>query len=196
MPDMSWTITLGELAILACLLGLLGVGLRYWMSLRSVARQSRENARSLSALIRRLHDLESSALGKDELKLLNGDLVSKLAVAVSLLVQHLEISNRDKKNADEEAIDAIRQSCLAIIENIWLSEVQDACEASKASRIAAYKQSTSVRELREKIEQEETLLRGELEAINHRLEEMMDTTQGRYAKASNKLAGILERLVG
>ena len=132
---------------------------------------------------------------QDETIILRGDLVSKLAVAVSVLVQHVEVYGQGDAEPGKQVLDAIRESCLAIVENIWLRDLHDAYEASRRRREAMYKQSATVRDLREKMDKEDASLRREIEAISRRLEETLDATQGRYAKASAKLTSALGRIL-
>jgi hypothetical protein len=188
---MSWTIGIGELATLVCLLA---IGLGLLRDVQASARQTRESGRKLDTLIERLRDAPAPLAASNQATALNGDLVSKLAVAVSVLVQHVEDTQRDDTGPDRAAIQAIRQSCLAIVEHISLNRLHDVYGCSGRRREALYKQATTVAELRDRIREEDDRLRQELDEISHRLEAMLDATQGRYAKADRALSAALERL--
>jgi len=124
------------------------------------------------------------------------DLVAKLAVAVSLIVSRAELDSIRKDNQGAQLLDALRETCLAIVESTWLRDLERAYEDSKNRRIAAYEHSTSTSELRGKIEHENRRLRHEIEAVGHRLEQMLDASHGRSARASNKLSQVLDRILG
>jgi hypothetical protein len=212
MPEMSWTFSIGEVAVLLMLAGL-GVAAVYFLrDLSATIRGHRTDGAAGESIPRweanrpALPDQEpgrgvppDTALGRSGCPgaetALDEDMVSKLAVAVSVLVQHVEISGQGDKGPEGEVLDAIRQSCLTIVESIWLKELQEAYDASKQRREAAYKRSTSVRELRDCIKREDSLLRADIDRLSRHLEEMLDATQGRYAKASRKLSEALERVL-
>jgi len=89
-------------------------------------------------------------------------------------------------------LNALRETCLAIVESTWLRDLERAYEDSKNRHIAAYKQSTSISELRQKIEHENRRLHHEVETVSHRLEQMLDASHGRSARASDKLSRVLD----
>lgn len=122
------------------------------------------------------------------------DLVSKLAVAISLIVSRAEIHSIREDDQGAQLLDTLRETCLAIVETTWLRDLENTYEDSKNRRIAAYEQSTSVAALRDKIETEDRRLRHEIETLSHRLEQMLDASHGRYARASDKLSSVLDRI--
>lgn len=123
------------------------------------------------------------------------DLVAKLAVAVSLIVSRAEFDSIREDDQGAQLLNAVRETCLAIVESTWLRDLERAYEDSKNRRIAAYEQSTSISELRGKIEHENRRLRHEIETIGHRLEQMLDASHGRSARASDKLSQVLDRIL-
>ncbi|WP_089723955.1 hypothetical protein [Candidatus Thiosymbion oneisti] len=123
------------------------------------------------------------------------DLVAKLAVAVSLIVSRAELDSIPEDDQGAQLLNALRETCLAIVESTWLRDLERAYEDSKNRRISAYEQSTSISELRGKIEHENRRLRHEIEAIGHRLEQMLDASHGRSARASDKLSQVLDRIL-
>jgi len=144
-----------------------------------------------------LHRAVGLPLGHNRVGVLyeRDDLAAKLAVAVSLIVSRAELDSVREDDQGTRLLNALRETCLAIVESTWLRDLERAYEDSKNRRIAAYEQSTSISELRGKIEHENRRLRREIEAVSHRLEQMLDASHGRSAKASDKLSQILDRIL-
>lgn len=176
MPTITLSVSLGELllAAAACALGIL------------FFRRCRTARQTDGSSVRILH---SDAM------LERGDLVSKLAVAVSMIVTHAEACSVRENERGAQLLDALRESSLALVESVWVHDLERAYEDSKNRRIAAYKQSESVAELREKIKAEDRRLREEIEVVNSRLEDVLHSSRGRYARASSKLGSLLDRLL-
>lgn len=175
MPTITLSVSLGEL-LLAIAAG--GLGIILYLRCRGFQRTSdpAPGSRCGNVLYER------------------GDLVSKLAVAISLIVSRAETHSVREDDQGAQLFDALRETCLAIVESTWLHDLEKAYGDSKNRRIAAYEQSTSLSELRRKIEDEDRRLRHELEAISHRLEQMVDASYGRFARASDKLSQVLDRM--
>jgi hypothetical protein len=176
MPTITLSISLGEIlaTTVACILGII-------LCLRC-------------RTVRRAADLPVRN-GHGNAFLERGDLVSKLAVVVSIMVTRAKAHPTPGDDHDTQLLDALRESGLAIVESTWLRDLENAYEDSKNRRIGAYEQSKSVAELRAKIANEDCRLRQEIEAVSHRLEEVLDTSHGRYARASDKLASALQRIL-
>ena len=176
MPTITLSVSLGEILIIAtaCAVGII------------LYQRCGTGSRAPDRSLEKSHD---SVLHE------RGDLVSKLAVAISLIVSRAEIHSIRDDDQGAQLLDALRETCLAIVESTWLRDLEKAYEDSKNRRIAAYEQSASVSELREKIENEDRRLRHDVEAVSHRLEQMVDASQGRYARASDKLSLVLDRVL-
>ena len=175
MPTITLSISLGEILFIAaaCAIGVL-------LYRRSRAAQTTP--------------VSSIEPGHDHVLHERSDLVSKLAVAISLIVSRAEIQSIREHDQGAQLLDALREASLAIVETTWLKDLEKAYEESKNRRIAAYEQSATIDELRDKIELEDRRLREEIEAMSHRLEQMVDASHGRYARASDKLAKVLDRV--
>ena len=93
-------------------------------------------------------------------------------------------------------LEAVRESCLAVIETVWLKDLNNAYDASRRRRETLFKRCGSVADLRERIHQEDAHLREDMARLSARLEEMLGATEGRYAKASVKLTAALRRMLG
>lgn len=176
MPTITLSVSLGEL-LLAVAAGVLGIIL--YLRCREFRHPS-----GLGLGSRRGNVLYE-----------RGDLVSKLAVAISLIVSRAETYSIREDDQGAQLLDALRETCLAIVESTWLHDLERAYGDSKSRRIAAYEQSTSISELRRKMEDEDRRLRHELEAISNRLEQMVDASHGRFARASDKLSLVLDRIL-
>ncbi|MCG6862178.1 MAG: hypothetical protein LJE70_13020 [Chromatiaceae bacterium] len=176
MPTITLSVSLGEIL---CTVAVCALGIILYQHGRAVRR-----ATGLSLDSRHDHVLHE-----------RGDLVSKLAVAISLIVSRAETHSIRDDDQGAQLLDALREASLAIVESTWLRDLERAYEASKDRRIAAYEQSATVSELREKIENEERRMHHEIEAISRRLEQMVDASQGRYSRASDKLSLVLDRVL-
>jgi hypothetical protein len=209
MVVIDWTLSIGELATLASVVGILVVG---GLRLRAALHAERRAAaidQNLLALIERVGALAQASGGpiifatkpaepgciREDSEVLDEGLVSKLAVAVSILVQHAELTQGGDKDPGYELLEAVRESCLAIIETVWIKDLNRAYDTSRRRREALFKRCCSVTELRDHIHSEDHHLRADMEKLNSRLEEMLLATEGRYAKASVKLTAALRRML-
>ncbi len=175
MPTITLSVSLGEI-LLVIAAGVLGI----------ILYQCRRRSHRTSGLL-----LKSS---RDRVLYERGDLVSKLAVAISLIVSRAETHSIHEDDQGAQLLDALREICLVLVESAWLHDLERAYEDSKNQRIAAYGQSTSISELRRKIEHEDRRLRREIEAISRRLEQVIDASHGRFSRASDKLSLVLDRI--
>ena len=139
--------------------------------------------------------IRSGCLREDS-EVLEEGLISRLAVAVSILVQHTELTQAGDKDPGAELLEAVRDSCLAVIETVWLKDLNNAYDASRRRRETLFKRCGSVADLRERIHQEDAHLREDMARLSTRLEEMLAATDGRYAKASVNLTAALRRMLG
>jgi len=218
MVAIDWTLSLGELAILVLVAAVLTVGVLRFQVARAAERRAALADRTLGALIERVEALAGASVEtgigpltfagapilasarsgclREDSEVLDQTLVSRLAVAVSILVQHAEMEPGGDKDPGHELLDAVRESCLAVIETVWVKDLNDAYEASRRRREALFKRCCSIAELRERIHREDALLREETTRLSTRLEEMLVATEGRYAKASVKLSAALRRILG
>jgi len=126
---------------------------------------------------------------------LDEGLVSRLAVAVSVLVQHAELAPPADKDPGCELLDAVRESCLAVIETVWIRDLNNAYDSSRRRRESLFKRCGSVAELRQHLHREDALLREDMARFNGRLEEMLLASEGRYSRASVQLTAALRRLL-
>jgi hypothetical protein len=212
MVAIDWTLSIGEVATLAVVTGVLVVGVLRLRAARVAERRAAVTDQNLRALIERVEALvqtgpgpvafatapasaRSGCLGEDS-EVLGEGLVSRLAVAVSILVQHAELTQGGDKDPGVELLEAVRESCLAVIETVWLKDLNNAYDASRRRRETLFKRCGSVAELRERIHQEDAHLREDMARLSTRLEEMLVATEGRYAKASVKLTAALRRMLG
>ena len=211
MPTITLSVSLGEIliAIAACAFGVHFY--RHCRTAHDTADPSLQDSHEHAPVRKLLQDSHDHAPAREPLQdsrdhaplrdshdhvLHNrGDLVSKLAVAISLIVSRAETHAIREDDQGAQLLDALRETSLAIVETTWLRDLEKAYEDSKNRRIAAYEQSVSVDQLREKIEIEDRRLRHEIEAVSHRLEQMVDASHGRYARASDKLSAVLDRIL-
>jgi hypothetical protein len=209
MVELSGTLSIGELATLVVLTGLLAVG---WLRLRAAERLVRSATRDQRVFCERVEALlgvrgeadgtPSLGPGREELGYLREDsevldegLVSRLAVAVSILVQHAELTKGSEGDPGVELLGAVREACLAVIETVWIKDLNNAYDASRHRREALFKRCGSVAELRKRLHQEDTLLREDMARLSGRLEEMLLASEGRYARASIQLTAALRRIL-
>jgi hypothetical protein len=176
MPTIALSVSLGEILLLAaaCVLG----GMLY-LFCRSVRGGSPR----------------STAATGDVTFPEQADLVSKLAVIVSMIIRHADTRQARGEHHDPQLLDQLRESCLAVVETTWLRDIENAYDESRKRRIAAYKRSRTVAELRERIANEDLRLRREIQAVSEQLEQVLDSTNGRYARASERLTSALERML-
>ena len=139
--------------------------------------------------------IRSGCLREDS-EVLEEGLISRLAVAVSILVQHTELTQAGDKDPGAELLEAVRDSCLAVIETVWLKDLNNAYDASRRRRETLFKRCGCGADLRERIHQEDAHLREDMARLSTRLEEMLAATDGRYAKASVNLTAALRRMLG
>jgi hypothetical protein len=213
MVAIDWTLSIGEAATLAVVTGVLVVGgLRLGVA-RAAERRAAATDQNLRALIERVEALVQTTAGpvafatapaptltrsgclREDSEVLEEALVSRLAVAVSILVQHAELTQAGDKDPGFELLEAVRESCLAVIETVWIKDLNNAYDASRLRRETLFKRCCSVAELRERIHQEDAHLRADMARLSARLEEMLLATDGRYAKASVKLTAALRRML-
>jgi hypothetical protein len=216
MVAIDWTLSIGEAATLVVVTGLLAVGALRLRAAREAERRAAATDLNLRALIERVEVLARASAGpvsfasapapsaaparveclREDSDVLDEGLVSRLAVAVSVLVQHAELAPPADKDPGCELLDAVRESCLAVIETVWIRDLNNAYDASRRRRETLFKRCGSVAELRERIHQEDAHLREDMARLSTRLEEMLAATEGRYAKASVKLTAALRRMLG
>jgi hypothetical protein len=210
MNVIDWTLSIGELATLVAVAAVLIVsGLRL-RAAQAAERRAATTERNLRALIERVEVLVQASAGpvsfsttpsagsgclREDSEVLEEGLVSKLAVAVSILVQHVEVTQAGEHDPGAELLEAVRESCLAIIETVWIKDLNSAYDASRRRRETLFKRCCSVADLRERIHREDADLRADMERLSGRLEEMLLATDGRYAKASVKLTAALRRML-
>ncbi len=211
MVAIDWTLSIGEAATLVAVTGVLVVtGLRL-QGARAAERRAAVTDHKLRALIERVEVLVQASIGpigfatdpepsrsgclREDSEVLEEGLVSRLAVAVSILVQHAELTQAGNKDPGVELLEAVRESCLAVIETVWIKDLNNAYDASRRRRESLFKRCCSVAELRERIHQEDAHLREDMARLSARLEEMLVATEGRYAKASVKLTAALRRML-
>jgi hypothetical protein len=207
MVELSGTLSIGEVATLSVLGGVLTVG---WLRLRALARQIGAAALDQRALRERVEVLLGTrapgalALGAgrsdvsclwEDSDVLDEGLLSRLAVAVSVLVQHADFTKGGDADPGVELLGAVRESCLAVIETIWLKDLNNAYEASRRRRETLFKRCGSVAELRQRLHQEDALLREDMARLSGRLEEMLLASDGRHARASVQLTAALRRIL-
>jgi hypothetical protein len=209
MVVIDWTLSIGELATLASVVGVLVVGALRLRTARHAARRAAAIDQNLLALTERVGALAQASGGpmvfatkpaasgciREDSEVLDEGLVSKLAVAVSILVQHAELTQGGDKDPGYELLEAVRESCLAIIETVWIKDLNRAYDTSRRRREALFKRCCSVSELRDHIYAEDHHLREDMDKLNSRLEETLLATEGRYAKASVKLTAALRRML-
>jgi hypothetical protein len=214
MLAIDWTLSLGEAATFAVMTGVLAVGALRLRATRAAERRAAMTDQGLLALTERVEALVQARVGpvafahapaaaparagclREDSEVLDETLVSRLAVAVSILVQHAELAQEGDKDPGLDLLEAVRESCLAVIETVWLKDLNTAYDASRRRREALLKRCCSVAELRERMHQEDALLREDMARLSGRLEEMLVATDGRYAKASVKLTAALRRMLG
>jgi len=212
MVAIDWTLSIGEVATLAVVTGLLIVGVLRLRAARAAERRAAVTDHNLRALIERVEVLAQTSAGpvafatapasirsgclREDSEVLEESLVSRLAVAVSILVQHAELTQAGDKDPGAELLEAVRDSCLAVIETVWLKDLNNAYDASRRRRETLFKRCGSVADLRERIYQEDVHLREDMARLSTRLEEMLAATDGRYAKASVNLTAALRRMLG
>ena len=121
--------------------------------------------------------------------------MSRLAVAVSVLVQHADFAKGGDEDPGVELLEAVRESCLAVIETVWIKDLNNAYDASRRRRETLFKRCGSVAELRQRLHQEDALLREDMARLSGRLEEMLLASEGRYARASVQLSAALRRIL-
>jgi hypothetical protein len=207
MVELSGTLSIGEVATLSILGGLLTVG---WLRLRALARQIGAAALDQRVLSERVEALLGTraegalALGagpsdasclREDSDVLDEALLSRLAVAVSVLVQHADFAKGGEGDPGVELLGAVRESCLAVIETVWLKDLNNAYDASRRRREALFKRCGSVAELRQRLHQEDALLREGMARLSGRLEEMLLASDGRHARASVQLTAALRRIL-
>jgi hypothetical protein len=206
MAAIDWSLNIVDLATLTVVTGLLVVSL---LRLRAAGRRARTNDLNLRALAERVEALVASRDGSatfrtnladsgclhEDSEVLDEGLVSKLAVAVSILIQHTELTQGSDKDPGVELLEAVRQSCLAVIETVWLKDLNNAYDASRRRRETLFKRCASVSDLRERIHLEDAQLREDMGRLSVRLDEMLLATEGRYANASVKLTAALRRIL-
>jgi len=211
MVAIDWTLSIGEAATLAVVTGVLVVGGLRLRVARAAERRAAATDQNLRALIERVEALVQTTAGpvafataptptrsgclREDSEVLEEALVSRLAVAVSILVQHAELTQAGDKDPGVELLEAVRESCLAVIETVWIKDLNNAYDASRLRRETLFKRCCSVAELRERIHQEDAHLRADMARLSARLEEMLLATDGRYAKASVKLTAALRRML-
>ena len=197
MVELSGTLSIGEVATLAVLAGLLAVG---WLRLRVLELQVGAAAREQGALCEQVMALlraspaDVSCLREDS-EVLDEGLLSRLAVAVSVLVQHADFAKGGDADPGVELLGAVRESCLAVIETVWLKDLNNAYDASRRRRETLFKRCGAVAELRQRLHQEDALLREDMARLSGRLEEMLLASDGRYARASVQLTAALRRIL-
>jgi hypothetical protein len=207
MIELSGTLSIGEVATLSVLGGALLVG---WLRLRALVRQIGDTALEQRALSERVGALlgtraegaptlvagpaDISCLREDS-DVLDEGLLSRLAVAVSVLVQHADFTKGGDADPGVELLGAVRESCLAVIETVWLKDLNNAYDASRRRRETLFKRCGSVAELRQRLHQEDALLREDMARLSGRLEEMLLASDGRYARASVQLTAALRRIL-
>jgi cell division protein ZapA (FtsZ GTPase activity inhibitor) len=210
MVAIDWTLSIGELATLAGVAALLAIGGLRLGTARAAERRAAAAERNLRALTERVEVLVQASAGpvaftttpaepgclSDDSEVLDEGLVSRLAVAVSILVQHAELAQAGDKDPGVELLEAVRESCLAMIETVWIKDINNAYDASRRRREALFKRCCSVAELRRRIHQEDAALREDMARLDERIEEMLLATEGRYAKASTRLTAALRRILG
>ncbi len=212
MVAFDFTVSLGDLLILAFLAGSLVLGAARLRQGRVLAHRARETQQHLRALIERVEalalvqpgaspltlatDPDATGCLRDDSEVLDEGLVSKLAAAVSILVQHTDLTQGGDKDPGVELLEAVRQSCLAVIETVWLRDLNNAYDASRRRRETLFKRCASVADLRLRIRAEDAHLRADMERLSARLEDMVLATEGRYAKASVRLTAALRRILG
>ena len=212
MVAIDWTLSIGEVATLAVVTGVLIVGVLRLRAVWAAERRAAVTDHNLRALIERVEVLAQAGAGpvtfatapasvragclREDSEVLEEGLVSRLAVAVSILVQHAELTQAGDKDPGAELLEAVRESCLAVIETVWLKDLNNAYDASRRRRETLFKRCGSVADLRERIHQEDAHLREDMARLSARLEEMLGATEGRYAKASVKLTAALRRMLG
>ena len=212
MVAIDWTLSIGEVATLAVVTGVLVVGVLRLRAVWAAERRAAVTDQNLRALIERVEVLAQAGAGpvtfatasastrsgclREDSEVLEEGLVSRLAVAVSILVQHAELTQAGDKDPGAELLEAVRESCLAVIETVWLKDLNNAYDASRRRRETLFKRCGSVADLRERIHQEDAHLREDMARLSARLEEMLGATEGRYAKASVKLTAALRRMLG
>ena len=212
MVAIDWTLSIGEVATLAVVTGVLIVGVLRLRAVWAAERRAAVTDHNLRALIERVEVLAQAGAGpvtfatapastrsgclREDSEVLEEGLVSRLAVAVSILVQHAELTQAGDKDPGAELLEAVRDSCLAVIETVWLKDLNNAYDASRRRRETLFKRCGSVADLRERIHQEDAHLREDMARLSARLEEMLGATEGRYAKASVKLTAALRRMLG
>jgi hypothetical protein len=211
MVAIDWTLSIGEVATLAVVTGVLMVGVLRLRAVWAAERRAAVTDHNLRALIERVEVLAQAGAGpvtfatapastrsgclREDSEVLEEGLVSRLAVAVSILVQHAELTQAGDKDPGVELLEAVRESCLAVIETVWIKDLNNAYDASRLRRETLFKRCCSVAELRERIHQEDAHLRADMARLSARLEEMLLATDGRYAKASVKLTAALRRML-
>ena len=212
MVAIDWTLSIGEVATLAVVTGVLIVGVLRLQAVRAAERRAAVTDHNLRALIERVEVLAQTSAGpvafatapasirsgclREDSEVLEEGLISRLAVAVSILVQHTELTQAGDKDPGAELLEAVRDSCLAVIETVWLKDLNNAYDASRRRRETLFKRCGSVADLRERIHQEDAHLREDMARLSTRLEEMLAATDGRYAKASVNLTAALRRMLG
>jgi hypothetical protein len=210
MVAIDWTLSIGEVGTLVVLTGVLVVGILRFRAARAAERRAVVTDHNLRALIDRVEVLAQATAGpvafataparsgclREDSEVLEEGLVSRLAVAVSILVQHADLAQAGDKDPGAELLEAVRESCLAVIETVWIKDLNNAYDASRRRREGLFKRCCSVAELRERIRQEDAHQREDMAKLSARLEEMLAATDGRYAKASVKLTAALRRLLG
>jgi hypothetical protein len=212
MAAIDWTLSIGEVATLAVVTGVLIVGVLRLRAAWAAERRAAVTDHNLRALIERVEVLAQTGAGpvafatapasirsgclREDSEVLEEGLVSRLAVAVSILVQHAELPHAGDKDPGAELLEAVRDSCLAVIETVWLKDLNNAYDASRRRRETLFKRCGSVADLRERIYQEDAHLREDMARLSTRLEEMLAATDGRYAKASVNLTAALRRMLG
>lgn len=204
MVELSGTLSIGEVAILSVLGGVLTVG---WLRLRALARQIGAAAldqRGLSARVEALLVARAGGAGagpadvsclREDGEVLDEGLLSRLAVAVSVLVQHADFAKGGDEDPGVKLLEAVRESCLAVIETVWIKDLNSAYDASRRRRETLFKRCGSVAELRQRLHQEDALLREDMARLSGRLEEMLLASEGRYARASLQLGAALRRIL-
>ena len=211
MSAIDWTLSIGEFFILLGVTGVLAIsGLRL-RAAQAAERRAAATGRDLRALIERVEALVQASAGpltfatspgetaclREDSEVLDEGLVSRLAVAVSILVEHADLTRAEEADQEPgaELLSAVRESCLAIIETVWIKDLNNAYDASRRRRETLFKRCCSVAELRECIHREDADLRADMDRLSGRLEEMLLATDGRYAKASIKLTKALRRML-
>jgi hypothetical protein len=197
MVELSGSLSIGEVATLAVLAGLLTAG---WLRLRALERQLGAAAQDRRALCEQVEALLSArppegACLREDTEVLDEGLVSRLAVAVSVLVQHSEPTKGSDGDPGVELLEAVRESCLAVIETVWIRDLNNAYDSSRRRRESLFKRCGSVAELRQHLHREDALLREDMARFNGRLEEMLLASEGRYSRASVQLTAALRRLL-